>query len=320
MPLPSVARSSISFIPVVGPVVDGIDAVFQGDYVGATVEAGSLALDVLTIGQATTARATSKIATKAACSSSVKQAVKRSWRSVIKTAGKRKLAQKAKLSSVKIGCTAAKLLRDRVTTAATFEASGSDDAKLHAKLAYEVYHIQDPHHSVTHDGVLYRCVGLEGCRAFFYAPEREHLVLAEGGTNPGSLQDWGRDLSLAFGTSLAALSSRALASKKALAEQRARRRCRRVTATGHSLGGTLVTYLGSNLSGLDAVHAFNPGGYPDLTRSLSALLRGPGSGPLRVHNVLGDPISSAFLPLWHTNYAKREGFENEFAHKMIHFL
>lgn len=223
-----------------------------------------------------------------------------------------------------------------------FEARSSREAQLHAVLSREVYLPSDQRRGVAAffdtqssesgpDGMLpgrrcwYAYVGGNDYRGFWYSPGNLHLVLAERGTAVADTEDLVRDACLALGSGLAALSSRAQASIESLKLQLECHDSARVTVTGHSLGGAVAVFLAATAGGsraggqaqlVDAVHAFNAGGLPDITRSLSLALS---KAEVHVHRIQGDLVSVGFLPFFQKCYCRRPELGSIDPHSMMHF-
>lgn len=262
-----------------------------------------------------------------------KRAAESSVRSVIKTAVKRKVIHKVNQFGAKVGfavaLTAVGNLPGRGETFAQFACS---DSKLHAVLAKEVYRTPEFRRgkSVSHPLPAgreeplswYTYVGGDRTTGFWYSPaDGGHLIMAERGTYNLDPQDMRSNASLAFGLDAAAVSRRARRSRGKLLQQwNEHFSCRRVTLAGHSLGGSIMCFLATSLSDgvpVSAVHAFNAGGLPDLTRSLACATT---SVQVHAHCILGDAISAAFLPFAQKTYAKRHGYEHHHSHRLVHFL
>jgi len=216
----------------------------------------------------------------------------------------------------------------------TFTHLSSSESQLHAVLADSVYlpcdkrkgvvATVDPHQIQSGDDVChavwYAYVGGSKYRGFWYSAALCHLVLAERGT-VGDADDLQRDALLALSLGRAAMSGRARDSAAELAEQARSHQCRRITATGHSLGGTVAAYVTctsqQSTSPICSGHVFNPGGLPDCARSLSCLLA---SAEIVVHRIRGDKISVGFLPALQRLYNRRPGYGETDSHRMVHFL
>jgi len=213
--------------------------------------------------------------------------------------------------------------------ASTFALAGCSDSQLHAAFAHAVYSPSEERQGMlatldrAPDGprsCWYAYVGGDKYRGFWYSPEPRHLVLAERGTCVDDMQDLQRDICIAVGAGLAAVSNRAWASKVELKRQAECHGCDRITVTGHSLGGAMALFLASTASKdvrVDAAHAFNPGGLTDLSRYVAVAMA---RADIKVHHILGDPLSVSFLPFLQQRYAKREGHEDVDPHRMLHFL
>lgn len=207
----------------------------------------------------------------------------------------------------------------------TFAELASADARLHAALASAVYLPSGERRGALRGdeaGVFYAYVGGNGHRGFWYAPASRHLVLAERGTSPSDADDLRRDAFLIVGMGRAAISGRAQTSLEALNEQLTCHDCDRVTVCGHSLGGAVAVYLASLPAAsrqgvvVDAVHAFNAGGLPDLARSCACSLN---SSEVHAHRIRGDVVSAGFLPMAQHTYQPKAGLL-ETAHRVAHFL
>ncbi|CAJ1339829.1 unnamed protein product [Effrenium voratum] len=305
-------RSAVSFLPVLGPAVDAAQSARQGDKLGTVLALGRLVAD----------------------SSGGKGAL--AVGHVVKHALKRKAKDRMREAAVKVGLTAAAATAEMIShrcqpfvrfRALPFgEGPRTSDAHFHAVLARSVYFAPSERSglrvsSMEKDGctlpgdLWYTYVGGDLRRGFWYCPSHGgHLVMAERGTHLPDPMDLVHDTCIALGSE-AVLRTRAEESLVALQEQRLAHDSARVTATGHSLGGAVAALCGRQ-GGLHAVHAFNPGGLPDLGRYLAALEL----PQLQVHRIVGDLISAGFLPLQQRLYGKRTGLEALDPHSLQHFL
>eukprot|EP00913_Durusdinium_trenchii_P010422 g9770.t1 len=195
-----------------------------------------------------------------------------------------------------------------------FSLVASADARLHAILARQVYRPPGERRGLR--ASLMEVQGVSKPGEFWYTYVAGTEVLAERGTRLPDGVDLAVDLAIASG-STALAGARARDARRALAaELRHHGPCARVTGTGHSLGGAV---LGKLLTELNGVHLFNPGGLPDLERSLQVSLSCD-RAQVQVHRIAGDVISVGFLPEHQQNYSKTHGLEARPAHSLAHFL
>lgn len=313
------ARLGVSMVPVVGPVADALDAASQGCASAAIMELGLAAMDVVSLGQTSTLRAATS-GVRGLAKVARMRVVASKLRSVVKTAVKRKAGQKAKQFGAKAGFAAALTAAGRVALrrggAREFAQTGSADQRLHAWMAMEVYCLPTSRRNTG----SYRYVGGDNHRGAWHSPaDGGHLIMAERGTK--ERVDLRPDVCLGSGFGTAAVSNRAQQCRAELLYKfRAFPSCRRVTLTGHSLGGSVACFLASSPPEgvpLTEVHVFNPGGLPDLTRSITCA---SSATKVHAHCILGDPISAAFLPGAQKHYARRRGYEDHLSHAMVHFL
>merc|ERR1712216_502152 len=137
-----------------------------------------------------------------------------------------------------------------------------------------------------------------------------------GGT-VGDAEDMVRDTLLSAGMAWPALSSRVRRANRVL--DVALRRLGgewRITVTGHSLGATIMVQLAmSRAGGVHAVHAFNPGGVPDLARTMGCRLN---ASHVFLHRIEGDVVSSGFaFGAPDRLYGRRRGHEGVNPHRMV---
>lgn len=314
-------RGAISFCPILGPAADLVDAASQGDRVGAAVELCNLALDVCCgHGAASLVRA-------GALRVKLGQVGLRKLPLVAKNVLKKKFDARVASVAVKLGVAAACALvrkgKRRIWPDLPFEGRSSREAQLHAILAREIYRPMAARRGVCFvPGCWYTYVGGDARRGFWYCPNTLHLILAERGTAFGDGEDLLRDACLGLGFGMAAVSCRARSSMRQLRQQVLSHTCERITVAGHSLGGCVAVFLAARclVRGrplVDAVHVFNPGGLPDLSRSLSSELS---RVEVHVHRIRGDLVSAGFLPFRQTCYDRRQGFEGQDSHSTLHFV
>lgn len=217
-----------------------------------------------------------------------------------------------------------------------FESAADKDAQLHAALASQAYRLPSDRRGLlvpacggsSDEQVWYTYLGGDLYRGFWYSPcDGGHLVLAERGTCSDDSDDLCRDALITLGVTSNAVGSRARSSMQELRQMFRCHTSDRVTATGHSLGGTvaafLLRYAGSTVPlspKLDAVHVFNPGGLPDLHRYLTATLSDMASPLLSVHRIKGDVVSVGFLPFAQRRYSRKPCDRAVDPHCMLHFL
>lgn len=351
-------RGALSTLPILGPAINIADSVALGDHPGVVLELLNLALDLgTTVGQIGSVRAAwraagaARMAARAGRPSHkvllptavrLAKAAAHRVHKVAKSSVKRKVISSVRQATLKVSLAATAAAAEKVSmlrkrrrkpalvqdpALQPFEAQSDPDAQLHAVLAREMYQLPTHRRGValpleeshSQPACWYTYVGGDEYRGFWYSPGPRHLVLAERGTRLEDSEDLGRDVLLAVGTTLAAVSSRAKASAHALHEQLHCHDCDRVTLTGHSLGGTMAVFLACTALGaacrVSAVHAFNAGGLPDLNRLIAAATA---QVDVVCHHIEGDLISVGFLPLFQRTYPKR--FEGTDAHHMVHFL
>ena len=328
-------RTAVGFCPVVGPATDVLDAASSGDRTGCAIAVGRLLVDVGCSGLSQPAMLCARPAGHTA--HHVIKVVKHTLKQTLKQKAKNRLRE----ASIKLSLTAAAASAEATISRAKtrqFVEVASADAQAHARLAKQVYRAPSERQGflacemVTMDRQTiqgefwYAYVGGDSRQGFWYCPANGgHLVLAERGTCLSDVQDLGRDACIAIGKSFEALHSRARESLAAMQHQLHCHTARRVTATGHSLGGAVVARL-SRLIPLHGVHIFNPGGLPDLHRyiTLHSAFAGSALGACKdsfqVHRIAGDAISLGFLPLDQRTYSKKHGLEDVDPHKLLHFL
>jgi len=313
--LESAATCAVCVIPVVGPLVNGIEAARKGDRVAVAGEAVSLVMDVAGL---KLAKSSLRLARAASGS-----------RRVLQLALKRKAKRKVREAVVKLGLTVPRLVADQVAQRhlklRTFADAGSADARLHAMFALAAYL---PHEGrrdldIEHSGGrwTYTYLGGGAHRGFWACADNRHLLMAERGSDDAG--DILPDLFLACGISSLAVGSRLKAAVLALMSYRQIfNEGWRVTATGHSLGGTLVSHMSFlDTVTVDSVHAFNPGGIPDVARLANCIFL---AKRVKIHRITSDVVSTAFaLGLKKRQqrvYNKKAGFSTHSAHNMVHFL
>lgn len=217
-----------------------------------------------------------------------------------------------------------------------FESAADQDAQLHAALASQAYRLPSDRRGLLvpawgergGEQVWYTYLGGDLHRGFWYCPcDGGHLVLAERGTCSDDTDDLRRDALITLGVTSSAVGSRARSSMRELREMFRCHTSARVTATGHSLGGTvaafLTRYAGSSVPSsprLDTVHVFNPGGLPDLHRYVSVTISDAASSSLHVHRIKGDVVSVGFLPFAQQRYSRKPHHQAIDPHRMLHFL
>eukprot|EP00930_Biecheleria_cincta_P042881 TRINITY_DN29507_c0_g1_i1.p1 TRINITY_DN29507_c0_g1~~TRINITY_DN29507_c0_g1_i1.p1 ORF type:complete len:387 (-),score=44.06 TRINITY_DN29507_c0_g1_i1:238-1398(-) len=212
-----------------------------------------------------------------------------------------------------------------------FESAADQDAQLHAVLANQAYRLPSdrrgllvPARVPEGEQVWYTYLGGDMYRGFWYCPNDDgHLVLAERGTLSDDSNDLCRDAMITLGVTSSAVGSRARSSMHELRQMIRCHTSARVTATGHSLGGTVAAFLlryASSKVSIDAVHVFNPGGVPDLHRYLTATLSDMASSSLHVHRIKGDVVSVGFLPFAQRRYSRKPHDKTVDPHRMLHFL
>eukprot|EP00438_Fugacium_kawagutii_P020238 Skav232475 [mRNA] locus=scaffold2877:175697:176707:+ [translate_table: standard] len=327
-------KNAVSFVPVLGPARDAIESVSAGDKLGAGIALGRLLSDASSIGGSRVIPAipVRRLAGQVG--------------HVLKHTLKRRVRNRTREAVLKVGLTAAAASIEQLKApfgpipklisapCLQFSDVCSADAQFHARLALRVYSAPSERSGlltssmqikgvVTSGDFWYAYVGGDARRGFWYCPcHGGHLVLAERGTQLVDPQDLARDAWIALGSSTA-LRSRVEESLEQLREQCLSHSSFRVTATGHSLGGAVAAGLAGRglgaLGGLEAVHLFNPGGLPDLARYLS-WAPWKKSCDLKVHRIVGDPISVGFLPVLQQNYSKKVGLEALDSHSLKHFL
>ena len=323
-------RTAIGFCPIVGPATDVLDAASSGDKTGCAIAVGRLLVDVGSSGLSRPALSCARPAGRTA--HHVIKVVKHTLKQTLKQKAKNRFREAAiKLSLTAAAASAEAAIRRAKTR--QFVEVASADAQAHARLAKRVY--RDPSERqgllmcemVTTDRQTiqgefwYTYVGGDSRQGFWYCPANGgHLVLAERGTCLSDVQDLGRDACIAIGKSFEALHSRARESLAAMQHQLHCHTARRVTATGHSLGGAVVARLSRHMAFHD-VHIFNPGGLPDLHRYMTLHTAfGTCNRSFQVHRIAGDAISLGFLPLDQQTYSKKHGLEDADPHKLLHFL
>lgn len=216
-----------------------------------------------------------------------------------------------------------------------FESAADQDAQLHAALASQAYRLPSDRRGLlvpvwgrsSDEQVWYTYLGGDLYRGFWYCPcDGGHLVLAERGTCSDDSDDICRDALISLGVTSNAVGSRARSSMRELRQMFRCHTSARVTATGHSLGGTIAAYLLRYARSrmplspkLDAVHVFNPGGLPDLHRYLTATASDMAS-LLHVHRIKGDVVSVGFLPFAQRRYSRKPRDRAVDPHRMSHFL